>query len=236
MTESRAYKAKPARRALRYWLQPFVLLFLVFLLCRLLPVSALLYESREIRPLPGARAFYVSIDPDYAMEILRASMQTWRRSRPEGEGSDNMSMEAVELSEPLGPPAFLKQGSLYPGVWTPTVITPLAQSLPSLLHTSDIVSRYDNRAALKRPQSGVYAVADAALQGVQFTVPTATLSALPGVGRCRFYVETAADGSVAHVLRLESSIKDVTAVERALYLGQAQGPAQGEVEIRWRNP
>jgi len=215
--------------------QPFVLLFLVLLLCRLLPVSAVLYESRELQPLPAARVFYVNIDPDYAMEILRATMQTWRRSKPEGEGSDSMSMEVVELSEPLGPPAFLKQGALYPGVWTPRAITPLAQSLPELLHASDIVSRYSNPATPNPPQSGVHSMLDAALQKVQFTL-VAVLPTLHGVGRCRFYIETAVDGSVVHVLRLDSSVKDITAFERALYLARAQEQAQGEIEIWWRNP
>lgn len=82
----------------------------------------------------------------------------------------------------------------------------------------------------------MHATLDAAFQGVRFTLDAAALPTLPGVGSCRFYVETAADGSVAHVLRLDASIKDVTAFERALYLARAQGQAQGEIEIRWRNP
>jgi len=235
MKESLRYKARPARKALQYWLQPFVLLFFVLQLGRLLPVSALLYESREVQPLPAAGVAYVRIDPDYAMEILRSSMQTWRRSSLGGDGMEGMPMDDVELSDPLSPPAFLAQGALYPGVWTPGVITPLAQSLPALLYATEVISRYENLAAVRPKQTGIHSAVDTALRMAQFALPAAGLPEMPGAGRCRFYVETLEDGSVAHVLSLDSAAKDVAAVVRVLYLARAQGAVQGEIEIWWRS-
>ncbi len=235
MTEIKSYRARPARRALQYWLQPFALLFFILLLGRLLPVSAVLYESREVQPLPAAQVAYVSIEPDYGMEILRSSMQTWRRSNLGGDGPDGMSMEEVDLADPLSPPLFLEQGALYPGVWTPGVITPLAQSLPALLYATETENRYGNLAAIRQKQTGIHSAVDAPLRTAQFALPPAGLPEMPGAGRCRFYVETLEDGSVAHVLCLNSSVKDVAALERMLYLGRSQGAVQGEIEIWWRS-
>lgn len=234
--ETKPYKAIAARSPLQYWWQPFVMLFLVLLLCRLLPLSAILFKSRVVQPLPAAHVFYVNLDPDYAMEVLRASMQTWRRSNLADGETDGMSMGDVELSVPLIAPLFLKQGALYPGGWTPGVITPLAQSLPALLYVSAPEIRSDNSSVLKRKQSGVHSVYDLALQKAQFVFPVQRLNGMKGSGRARFYIETLQDGSVVHVLSLNSDQKEISAVERMLYLGRAEGEVAGEIEIWWSNP
>jgi len=236
MTEIKPYRAKPARGPLQFWWQPFVMLLLVLMLCRLLPVSAVLYKSRVVQPLPAAHVFYVNLDPDYALEILRISMQTWRRSNLGGSGSDGMSMDVVELSVPLDAPEFLEQGSRYPGTWTPGVVTPLAQSLPDLLCATAPFDRYGNLTAVRSKQTGFHAVLDPALIKARFSLPEKELSDFKGSGHCRFYVETLEDGSVEHVLCLSSSFKEVNAVERAMHLGRAKGAVRGEVELWWRNP
>ena len=212
------------------------MLFLVLLLCRFISVSDILYKPRVVKPLSAAHVFYVNLDPDYAMEVLRASMQTWRSSNLGGGDSDGMSMDEVELSVPLKAPVFLAQGVLYPGEQTPGVITPLAQSLPALLCVTTSSNRHDNFAAATHKHSGVHSVIDTALCKVHFVFPTQALDGLAGAGRTRFYIETLPDGSVAHVLCLDSSRKEISAVERALYMGQAQGEALGEIEIWWRKP
>ncbi|MDA3925450.1 MAG: hypothetical protein PF904_12200 [Kiritimatiellae bacterium] len=233
--ENRPYRAKPARRPVQYWLQPFVLILMILLLWHLLPITAVLFKPRVVQPLPAPHVFYVNLDPDYAMEILRASMQTWRSFKLGDSESDGMAMDDVELSMPINSPEFLEQGSIYPGKWIPGVVTPMAQLLPDLLCPTPPYKRKSLSESAKK-QTGFHSELDAALRSAQLILPLDSFSAVKGSGRCRFYIETLQDGSVAHVLCLSSSVDDISALERALYLGRAKTSAQGEVEFWWRNP
>jgi len=236
MIENKLYITKSTKRPLQFWAQPLVLLLVSILLCKLLPLSAVFYKSRNIQPLPAARVSYVKLDPDYAMEVLRASMQTWRSSILSGSTLHGMSMDDVELSVPLGAPLLLKQGSLYPGKWVPGVITPLAQSLPDLLCVTVPAIQDRISDGVKPKSSGVIVRNDSGLRKAGFVFPSELLQKLAGSGRCRYYVECAEDGSVVHILLLESTLENSSVVERALQLGRSKVATEGQVEIMWRNP
>ncbi len=231
MSEIRRYRPRAARKPLQFWLQPFLLLLLVILLWRLLPLSALLFTSRVVQPLPDARVFYVKLDPAYAAEALRVSMQAWRRSA--FGGGDDITLAEIESHMPLGAPAFLKRGRLYPGSWSPGQITPMAQTLPDLLYAGERSVSHSSMPAAESSQ-GVRTVLDPALEVAGFRFPWKRLSALTGSGRCRAYVETGSDGAVVHVLILEGAGAAATAVERALALGVAAEAVAGEVVVMWR--
>ncbi len=232
MKDFNKYRARAAKRPFQFWLQPFLLLMIIVLLWRLLPFSALMYKPRVIQPLPAPHVFYVKLDPVFAAEVLRASMQAWRRIEFGG-GSDAISFEAVEPFEPLGAPQLLEQGSVYPGKWSPGDVTPLAQSLPDLLAASDAVSLYsDNVIAGK----DVRVFLSPSLEKAGFTIPEVYLSKLTGTGAACFYVETDDNGYVVHVLLLKSEIKSSVSIEQLLYRGVSAKAARGELQIMWRNP
>ena len=236
MIENKLYIAKSTKRPLQFWAQPLVLLLVSLLLCKLMPLSAGFYKSRTLQALPAARVSYVKLDPDYAMEVLRASMQTWRSSVLSGSSLHGMSIDDVELSVPLGAPRLLKQGRLYPGKWVLGVITPLAQSLPDILCVTVPVIQNRISDGVKLKSSGVIVRNDSGLKKAGFVFPLESLQKLAGSGRCRYYVECAEDGSVVHVLLLESTMKSSFVVERALQLGRSKVATEGQVEIMWRNP
>lgn len=236
MIENKIYIAKSNKRPLQFWAQPLVLLFVSLALCKLVPISSGFYRSRNIQPLPAARVAYVTLDPDYAMEVLRASMQTWRSSVLSGIASHGMSMDDVELSVPLKQPLLLKQGRIYPGKWVPGVITPLAQSLPDLLCVSVQPTPGRISDGIKTKLDGVRVKSDSGLRQAEFTFPLKSLQKLPGSGRCSYYIECVDDGTVAHVLLLESTLESSAVVERALQLGRSKVATEGHVEIMWRNP
>lgn len=231
MTDSAKYRAKAAKKPLQFWLQPFMLLLLIILLWRLLPVAAVLYKPRVIQPLSTPHVSYVKLDAAYASEVLRSSMQAWRRIDFGSEG-DAISFEAVEPFEPLGDPRLLEQGSVYPGRWTPDDVTPLALRLPSLLYRSDATSLY---ASEINEALGVRIIYSPSLRAAEFEIPEIQLSKFSGSGSARFYVETDEKGAVAHVLVLDPDVKSAFFVERALYQGSAAQAVRGELEVMWRN-
>ena len=232
MTNLGKYRARAAKKPLQFWLQPFLLLLIVVLLWRQLPVSAVMYKTRLVQPLPSAHVFYVNLDPAFATEVLRASMQAWRRTEFGG-GGDAISFEEVEAFEPLGPPQLLEQGSVYPGKWTPGDVTPLAQTLPELLYRSDTESLYPSNFMV---QKGARVFLDPVLKKAGFIFPKVALSQLPGTGSARFSVETGDDGCVVHVLTLDPDVKSAASVERLLYRGVSKKAVRGEVQVMWRNP
>lgn len=233
MSELRIYRAKAARRPLHFWLQPFLLLLLILLLWHLLPVSALLFKPRLVQPLPDPHVFYVKLNPAYASEVLRASMQAWRRSG--GGSGDNISLGAIEPFVPLGAPALLEQGSVYPGHWAPEDVTPLAQALPDLICTSENTTRYVFKTGSQK-LTGVNIESDSALKKAGFTFPEKEIYKIPGSGSCRFYIETGDDGAVVHLLVMDGGVEGSAAIERVLAKGSTKGAARGEVRVMWRNP
>jgi hypothetical protein len=231
MNATRTYRPRAAKKPFQFWLQPFLLLLVVILLWRLMPLSALLYASRVVPPLPDAHVFYVTLDPEYAAEALRASMQAWRRAAVGGE--NDITLVEIDSFMPLGAPAFLRRGRRYPGRWAPCQITPLAQALPDLLCTEAPAFEYGG-VPPEENSRGVRTVLDPALERAGFRFPWKRLSALAGSGRCRAYVETGGEGSVVHVLILEGAGANAAVIERALALGDAGEAVAGEVLVMWR--
>jgi hypothetical protein len=232
MSELRIYRAKAARRPLQFWLQPFLLLLLIALLWHLLPVSALLFKPRLVQPLPDPHVFYVKLNPAYAAEVLRASMQAWHRSG--GGSGDNISLDAVEPFVPLGAPALLEQGSVYPGRWSPGDVTPLAQALPDLFCASGITTRFPFEPGSRKLQ-GVKIECDPALAEADFSFPEEEILKIPGSGSCRFFVETDDDGTVVHLLVLDGWGENSAKIGRMLDRGSSRGAARGELRVMWRN-
>lgn len=232
MTDIQKYRAKSAKKPLQFWLQPFLLLLLIVVLWHLLPFSALIYKPRIMQPLPAPHVFYVKLDPVFASDVLRVSMQTWRRTELGG-GGDAISFEEVDPYEPLGAPQLLEQGSVYPGRWAPDDVTPLAQSLPDLLYTSKTATLYPTDVAAEK---GVRFSLSPALKKAGFKCTEIKLANLKGAGSARFFVETDDTGSVAHVLLLTPEVESAVAVEHLLYRGSAKKAVRGELQIMWRNP
>jgi hypothetical protein len=229
------YSARAARKPLHFWFQPFALLLLIAVLWYLLPSSALLFKTRIVQPLPDARVSYVKIDSVFATEILRVSMQAWRRSAfGDGSTDNGIIMSVIEPYVPLGPPVFLSRSCGYSANWVPSEVQPLQRKLPDLLCTFNRAESIYQMPSLSGSQ-GVRIVLDQNLEDAAFKFVGMQLSDLRKSGSCRVYVETEDDGSVAHVLILESSGQECPAeIERALSMGQADGAARGQIEISWR--
>lgn len=232
MTDIQKYRAKAAKKPLQFWLQPFVLLLFIVLLWRLLPFSALMYKPRVMQPLPAPHVFYVNLDSVFASEVLRTSMQTWRRTEFGG-GGDAISFEEIDPFEPLGPPQLLEQGSVYPGRWTPGDVTPLAQSLPDLLYTSRRATLFPFDVV---EEKGLRVSLSPALKKAEFDFPEKELADLKGSGSARYCIETDAKGSVVHVLSLNPEIETSVLIERLLYRGNSKDAVRGELQIMWRKP
>ncbi|MFO7936324.1 MAG: hypothetical protein R6V06_01800 [Kiritimatiellia bacterium] len=231
MSDIQRYKAKAAGKPLQFWMQPFLLLLLIGLLWRMLPVPALLFDSRVVRPLPFSHVSYVRLEPAFASEVMRMSMQSLRRT--ESYGGNVISFEAVEPYEAPGPPEFMEEGSFYPGKWSPDDVTPLAQGLPDLLCVSPPPSLYRESSPLAE---GFRMRIAPTLRKAGFAMPDINTEQLPGTGTVRFFVETDEKGSVVHVILLDPNVEGAYFLERMLYQGTSLKPASGEITFMWRNP
>jgi hypothetical protein len=89
--------------------------------------------------------------------------------------------------------------------------------------------------ASARPQ-GVQVVLDQALKAAAFSFPVPSNAVTERSGHCRYYLETEADGTVAHVLLLSARTESVAVFERALARGATRGAARGVVELYWSFP
>lgn len=227
------YRARAARRPFLFWWQAFFLLGVVLLLWSQLPVTAVLYETRVFAPLPAARASYVVLTPAYAAQALARTRTSWAAGA-QGKVAAEIELGAVDLREELKPPAFLEQGARYPGAWLPAEVEPLPQPLPDL-GVSTVPAA---PAAVRWPAEpqGVRPVVDRALAAADFTFPLPAGPLPERTGACRFYLETEADGSVAHLLLLSPWNGSATVLEQALARGRARGAARGFVELSWSFP
>ena len=225
------YRAKAARRPFLFWWQAFFLLSLVILLWSQLPVTAVLYETRVFAPLPAARASYVVLTPAYAAQALARTRTSWTADGTQGKVASEIELGAVDLREELKPPSFLEQGARYPGVWLPAEVEPLPQPLPDI----GVSSVPAAPAAVRWPAEpqGVRPVLDRALAAAAFTFPLPAGPLPERTGACRFYLETDADGSVAHLLLLSPWNGSATVLEQALARGRARGAVRGFVEFFW---
>jgi hypothetical protein len=80
---------------------------------------------------------------------------------------------------------------------------------------------------------GIRAVLDSALAAAAFSFPVPTNRLPERSGHGLYYLETDADGLVAHVLLLSPRTEAMPVLERALSRGQARGAARGTVELLW---
>jgi hypothetical protein len=224
------YRARAARRPFLFWWQAFLLLAGIIFLWSQLPVAAVLFEARGVPPLAEPRAAYVTLEPAFAAQVFKKTMMAWTLGSKGGDLSPGMDAALAELDHTLRPPEFLEQGARYPGVWQPSAVEPLAQRLPEM----QVPLAGDAPAGgLAPPPQGLRAVPDQALAAAAFSFPVPTGRLPERSGLCRFYLETDADGAVAHLLLLSPRTEAVAVFERALSRGQARGAARGFVDLIW---
>lgn len=229
--ESPDYRAKAARQPFRFWWQAFVLLGLILLMWGQLPVTAVLYETRVLAPMPEPRASYVVLEPAEAAKALAGMRSSWTVADGEGVGGTGLDMGAFDLPEEPQPPAFLEQGRRYPGAWHPAPVEPLPQRMPAI-GVPDEPAAPRSGTVLVSPQ-GLQPHLSKALEAVDFAFTLRDETLLARTGECRFYLETDDDGTVSHVLLLSSASESTAVLARALGQGRARGAARGIITIMW---
>ena len=222
------FRARAARRPLRFWWQPFALLGVTVLLWSHLPVNAVLFEPRVLAPPPEPRAAYVVLAPEEAAQALANMRASWRTS---GSAAD-IELGVFDVLEEQNPPAFLEQGARYPGVWQPATIEPLDQVLPEIAVSAFPEDPFAH--PLPTARNGVVAVVSGTLRNADFSFVPPSGPLPVRSGECRFFVETDAAGAVTHVLLLTPANEATAALERALQRGTAHGEAHGLVTLTWR--
>lgn len=228
------YRARAARRPFLFWWQAFLLLGGIILLWSRLPVAAVLFEPRRAPPLPEPHAAYVTLDPAYAAQVFKKTMLAWTLGGKGEKLSPGMDVGLAELDHTLQPPEFLDQGGHYPGVWQPSAVAPLKQRLPDM--NVPRIGDAAVAASLPAPPQGVRVLLDQALSAAAFAFPVPTNPVQERSGQCRFFVETDADGSVAHLLLLSPRTDSVPVFELALSRGKARGAVRGFVDLYWNFP
>ena len=229
------YRAVPARRLSRFWLQPLFVIGLTALLWLSFVREAWHYETRTLPPPPEPRASYVILTPADAAKALANMRSSWRAA-----GGDSniaqLDMGMFELREEPAPPEFLEQGAFYPGVWRPAAVEPLP--LPMLPVTVPIIpdaARHVLTAKPPEPPQGIIPLTSQPLTdaGFSFALP----KNLPDrTGECRFHIETDAGGAIIHLLLLSQPNDSSAILERALGRGQARNAARGTVTLMWNFP
>jgi len=225
------YRAKAARRPVLFWWQAFMVLGSVVFLWSLLPMAAIMHEERIVPPLPDAYASYVVLDPHVAAMVLKKMQTAWALGAAGGKLSQGAEIDLIERNDALRPPVYLKQGARYPGVWQPAAVEPLPQRLPALR----VPSPADPVVLEKGPPEphGIFVSLGESLKSGAFSFPVPEERLPEKSGHCRFYVETDADGSVAHLLLLSPRSAAAAVLERFLFCGRSQGAARGFVDVHW---
>ncbi|HRR32569.1 MAG TPA: hypothetical protein P5026_00570 [Kiritimatiellia bacterium] len=222
------FRARAARRPLRFWWQPFALLGIIVLLWSHLPVNAILFEPRVPVPPSEPRAAYVVLAPEEAAQALDNMRASWATS---GALAD-IELGVFDVREEQKPPVFLEQGARFPGVWQPATIEPLVQPRPEIEAAAFPEDPFARPVPAAR--TGVVAIVSSGLRNADFSfVPPADPLSVRS-GECRFFVETDVAGSVVHVLLLTPPNEATAALERALQRGKARGEAHGLVSLTWR--
>lgn len=225
------YTAKAARRPIRFWWQPFMLLgLLVFLWCQL-PLTAVLYEARSLPRATDARAAYVLLDAAYAAHAFRNSVSVWTSGIVGMKQSQDPELGGIDLSNATFAPEYLEQGRCYPGSWSPAKVRVLDMSLPDVAAFAP--SSGSNVLVPPLPFQGVRIQPDASLRRSVFAVPSFDGTPPERSGHSRFYVETGADGTTEHVLLLTTRTPGAALFEHLLLKGRAKGEARGFVEVDW---
>lgn len=224
------YAAKAARRPVRFWWQPFCILILLGLLWSQLPLSAVLSGARILPPATEARAAYVLLDAGCAAQAFRKSVAVWTSGVGGMKQSQDPDLGGIDLGNATFAPEYLTQGQYYPGSWRPAAVRALPSPPPSV---EAPVSASDSGLAAAAPFQGIRFQPDAVLRRAVFAVPAFEETPPERAGHSRFYVETASDGAVEHVLLLTARTPGAAIFERLLQKGRAKGAARGCVDVDW---
>ena len=232
----RDFQEKFKRRPILFWWQPFAVLMIVGLLFCDVPAVPIWRQALTIvAPIPSPTAAYVTIDPDTAAQLFKHSLATWMTGQSAHPNRPGLDLSALDFDDRLGAPDFLAKSDVFTGSRQPMTLAAIPASLaeialPSSAPTPKAVSP-------RKPKDGVFITMSAALTAAGFTFPPDELNAMKGrSGECRFYVETDAEGIVAHVLLRSKPSPETLPIERTLMRGRAQGATRGTVDIRWSLP
>jgi len=225
------YRAKAARRPFLFWWQAFFLVGLIVALWSQLPVTAILYESRPVPRLHEPRAAFVVLDEEDAAQAFRRSLSAWKQGGSRYGETSGIELGGVELADAIPAPQYLEQGMRYPGEWQPSAVKPLPQALPEVQPLSAATAP-EAVPAVAAP-AGVRLTLTGELIAAAFACPADEDQPPERSGHCRFFVETAKDGSVEHVLLLTPRTLGAAVLERALLRGRATGQARGFVDADW---
>lgn len=227
------YKAKASHRPFLFWWQAFFLLSVTFFLWSQLPLTAVLFKARVLPPLPDAQTAYVVLDPQYAAHAFKKSLTAWTSGGASERLSSGLEIGGIDLGNARRPPEYLEQGRRYPGVWQPWAVAPLGVALPDVSVASAVASA---NVSTNLPRQGVRVELSKTLREASFTFPGLNKELSERMGHCRFYVETAADGAVVHLLLLTPRTPGAAAFELMLLRGHASGATRGSVDLDWMFP
>jgi len=224
-------KIRLLSRPILFWWPTGVMFVIVGLLLYSIPFAAIRRQSLILAvPLPAPTASYVTLDPDTAMQRFRRSLATWMTGQAGTLNAPGLDLTALDFDNGLDAPAFLDQSAFFPGDWQP----PDAAALPVALADISLPSATPAKIIPLKPKDGIFIEASPALTAAGFTFPSDELKAMTErSGTCCFFVETDAEGNVAHVLLRSTPSPLTPPVERILSKGRANGAATGSVDIRW---
>lgn len=228
------YRAKAARRPLLFWWQVFLFLAVATLLWYQIPPAAVFYTPRTLRPLSPAQAAYITLTPAEATQAFQSSFMNWTLGRSQKNGRTETDFGVTDLSDPLPPPKFLKQGSRYPDTWAPFPITPLPIPAPEILVPS--AATQGTIPPLPEQPIGIHITPDQSLATLDFKVSLPDSCFGESTGNSRFYIETDDAGNPVHILLLSPRTPTRAALERMLMRGHASGATRGFIEIHWNLP
>ena len=227
---------KPTRRSSRFWWQPVIVLGLMALLWFQFASETWSYQTRAIPPPLEPRASYVVLTPADAAKALAGMRASWRVA--EGDRDvDYLDMGMFEMSKEPAPPAFLEQGSHYPGVWQSDAVDPLPQPMPAITAAASSGAERDTLSARPlKPLSGIVSTRSKSLTDAGFTFAPPTGSLPERAGECSFYLETDSNGAITHLLVISPASGSSIILERALGRGKAKTAAKGVVTFMWSFP
>ena len=235
MRPGNKFQEKFKRRPLLFWWQPLAALVIAGLLFGSVPVSSICRQTLAIAtPLPSPTAAYVTVDPDRAEQLFKHSLATWMTGRSEKPNRPGLDLSALDFDDTLGAPEFLAQGDVSHRNWQPMALAALPAPLAEIIIPS--AAPPPKASPPQKPRDGLFVTASAALTAAGFTFPSDGVTVVKASGECRFYVETDAEGNVAHALLRSKPSPETLPIERALMRGRAKGVASGIVDIRWSFP
>ena len=233
MSSLSPYRPRSTYRPFLFWWQA-VTLFAAFILLVGMLVGRVSRSSVSIiaMPLPEPTATYVTLAPDYAAQLFKRSLTTWMTGRDGKQNISELDLRVLDFDNGLPAPAFLEQRTVLPDSLQPVA----AATLPVTFAEIPVPSAAPAKATPppQRAKEGLFIEVPPALVAAGFTFPSNELKAMKErSGECRFYVETDAEGNVAHVLLRSKPSPETVTIEHSLMRGRAHGAANGTVDIRW---